>query len=54
MVKFLLQAGADPLIKDQNGKDCAEKVQDLKDKYTTEDSPLFKVFWEIPEVNISN
>ena len=46
MVKFLLQAGADPIHKDKNGKDCSEKVRDLKDKYTVADSPLFKVFWE--------
>lgn len=26
MVKFLLQAGADPKIKDINGKSCLEKV----------------------------
>lgn len=49
MVKFLLQAGANPLIKDNNGKDCAQKVKELKDKYTPEDSPLFKVFWEKEE-----
>lgn len=46
IVKFLLQAEADPFIKDSNGKNCAQKVRELKDKYTPEDSPLFKVFWD--------
>jgi ankyrin repeat protein len=46
MVKFLLQAGADHNHKDTDGKDCCERVRDLKDKYTIADSPLFKVFWD--------
>ena len=41
IIKFLLQAGASPVIKDNEGKDCCDKVRALKDKYLTEDCPLF-------------
>mgnify|MGYP001148776508 CR=1 FL=1 len=46
IIKFLLQAGASPYIKDNEGKDSCDKVRELKDKYTTKDSPIFRVFWE--------
>ena len=45
IIKFLLQAGASPYIKDNEGIDCCEKVKELKDKYLTVDCHLFKVFW---------
>jgi hypothetical protein len=44
IIKFLLQAGASPYIKDKDGIDSCDKVKELKDKYLEADCNLFKVF----------